>query len=92
MYSSTLSFMLSIKPPSSPPPAGTPEYCPFLSGTGKDFILQHLGYHTYLWATTGHSFWAYPLAVKDEKLIAYAWDGEEWQLIKMELTTIDSIY
>ncbi len=92
MYSSALSSTSSLRPPSSPPPPGTPEYCPSMQGTGRDYIAQHLQNYTYLWTTTGHSFWIYPLAVKDDQLIAYAWSGEEWQLIQMELAAIDSIY
>lgn len=92
MFSSALSSMNSLRPPSSPPPPSTPQYCPALRGTGRAYIVQHLQHYTYLWTTTGHSFWVYPLAVKEGQLIAYAWDGEAWQLIQMELAAIDSIY
>ena len=82
----------SLRPPSAPPPAGVPQYCPALSSTGAEYITQHLRLYTYIWMKTGHSFWAYPLAVIDDRLISYAWDGKQWNLVEIELAAIDSIY
>ncbi len=81
-----------LAPPSSPPLPGAPQYCPFLRGTGPEYIARHIQHHTYLWTMSGHSFWVYPIAVTNERLIAYAWNNEQWQLVQMELAAIDSIY
>ncbi|HWR23203.1 MAG TPA: hypothetical protein VN366_06965 [Feifaniaceae bacterium] len=89
---STPRSALLLKPPSSPPPSAAPEYCPTLGGTGPDYIARYIQHHTYVWTTSGQSFWAYPIAVTDERLLAYAWDNGGWQLVQMALAAIDSIY
>ena len=92
MHTSPWMSSSSLRPPSAPPPSGVPEYCPTLSSSGTEYITQQLRLYTYIWTTTGHSFWAYPLAITDDHLIAYAWDGEQWNLVEIELAAIDSIY
>lgn len=89
---SSMPHSMILTPPSSPPPAGAPEYCPSMRGTGPEYIARHIRHYTYLWTASGYSFWVYPLAITNDRLIAYAWDNEGWQLVQMELAAIDSIY
>ena len=82
----------AILPPSSPPPVQTPEYCAAVCGVGVAYIPQQMHHYIYLWTASGNSFWAYPLGIRDDLLIAYIWDNDAWQLAQINLSVVDSIY
>ncbi len=78
--------------PPSPPPSAVPAYCESLSGSGPYLIGQYMQYYTYIWMTTGESFWTYPFMLKGDLLYGFAWDAVQWVPVMLSVPYIDSLY
>jgi hypothetical protein len=79
------------KPPLPPPPAA-PQYCPILTGFDYADIPQYFNYYVYTWLNHGNSFWMVPVDLIGEELFCYAWDGLDWNYIRLDTKLIDSVY
>ncbi|MDP4120590.1 MAG: hypothetical protein Q8876_06005 [Bacillota bacterium] len=77
--------------PVLPPPQAIPTFFHSREQVQEKVLKMYVHHIVFIWMSSGHSFWFYPIKIESDKILGYIWSGT-WSFYKFNLNLIESFY